>query len=329
MSKRANPTLIGAFVVGAIAIFVVAILLFSSGKWFSKPEPFVLFFVGSVKGLNIGAPVSFRGVNIGTVTDIKLKYDPQTKTVYIPVYVNIDPDSFTTVGTAAQLTEDKLTTEELIRDGLRAQLQLQSLLTGQLFIQLDYFKNRPAILIGAESDIEELPTIQTSFQEMGKAFQDLDLKQLSNDISSTLNGITRLVNAPEILSAIRSFDQALQGMVALVDTLNTNVGPLTSDANKAINEAHQTLADIRRLTQHIDTQVTPIANQAELTLSQAQTTLKATNNLVSEDSEFVYDATQAIRELADAARSVRVLADTIERNPEVFFRGKSTGGGTK
>ena len=94
MSKHANPTLIGAFVVGAVILAVAAVLLLSSGDLFVQKPRFVLYFKGSVKGLNIGSPVTFRGVNIGTVTNIQLVMGVSESDIRIPVIIEINPANF-------------------------------------------------------------------------------------------------------------------------------------------------------------------------------------------------------------------------------------------
>src|SRR5512143_1986566 len=95
MSKKANKTLIGAFVVGAIALIIAGVVIFGSGKLFAPVRKFVMVFAGSVKGLNVGSAVIFRGVKIGAVTDIQLRVDPKNMTAVIPVYVEIDPRKIT------------------------------------------------------------------------------------------------------------------------------------------------------------------------------------------------------------------------------------------
>ena len=121
MSKPANKTLIGAFVVGAVVLAVAAIVLFGSGKFFKKTEPWLTFFQGSVKGLNVGSPVVFRGVQIGQVTDIIVGFDATQLEVLIPVFLEIDPEKFKDIGDSSQKSDPEMHSA-LIERGLRAQL---------------------------------------------------------------------------------------------------------------------------------------------------------------------------------------------------------------
>src|SRR5260221_8187589 len=141
MGKKINPTLIGLFVVGAIAVAVGGVIVFGSGQYFKHTEKFVMFFPGSVNGLSIGAPVKFKGVDIGSVTDIRLvmhRDQDVDQQLTIPVYVETNPSKISVDGTRLEMTDPK-NLALLIEHGLRAQLQSQSLVTGMLFVQIDFF----------------------------------------------------------------------------------------------------------------------------------------------------------------------------------------------
>jgi len=133
MSKQPNKTVIGAFVVGAIVLLTAGVLIFGSGKFLEKTNLYVLYFQGSVKGLNVGSPVMFRGVKVGSVKDISLKYEPKDLTMFIPVIVEIEQGKFQPVSGAEKL--ERRSVEELIEYGLKGQLKLLSVVTGQLMIR--------------------------------------------------------------------------------------------------------------------------------------------------------------------------------------------------
>jgi len=295
MSKQANPTLIGAFVVGAILIAVTALILLGSGQLFRQDPQFVLYFDGSVKGLNVGAPVNYRGVNIGTVTDIRIVMDTMGGQPTIPVVIEVDPDSFNLPeGEDATVGEGL---EEDIREGLRAQLQMQSLLTGQLFIQIDFHENRPARFHGGH-ELPEIPTIKTPIQELGKMLADFPIREMMDDISSAMNGVDELVNSPELHELIHSINQAFKDVSTLMTNLDARTQPLRS-----------------------------VFNQAAAALKATEDTMTAAKGLVSDDSEMLDAMDDALRAISDAARSVGELADAIERQPEAMLKGKGPGGG--
>src|SRR5208282_1219362 len=132
MSKQASKSLIGAFVLGALVLVVAGIVVFGSDKFFRKVNKNVMFFEGSVKGLQIGAPVMFRGVQIGHVTNIVLEVNAKDLTAFIPVYTEIYPQKIVPIG--SNVSYDQRYLQALIDKGLRAQLQLQSFVTGQLMV---------------------------------------------------------------------------------------------------------------------------------------------------------------------------------------------------
>src|SRR6478609_6690502 len=135
MSTRANPKLIGGFVLGAIALVIIGLLAFGSGQYFAPKGKAVLYFAGSLAGLDVGSPVTFRGVKVGTVNKIVIQYDIRQQKLRIPVYIELDPAKFQIVSGARSGVNIK----ELVQRGLRARLQIQSLVTGQTSVDFDFY----------------------------------------------------------------------------------------------------------------------------------------------------------------------------------------------
>jgi phospholipid/cholesterol/gamma-HCH transport system substrate-binding protein len=163
--NRANPKLIGAFVVGAVALVVVGVLLLGGAQVFTAKRTFVAYFEGSVKGLNVGAPVEFQGVKIGSVTDIQLQFLTEDMELRIPVFFEFEPSKVTHVGAHADSRRQLL--KPLVERGLRAQLEMQSLVTGQLLVQLGFLPDTPIHLVG-DGKILEIPTVPTAMQEVAQ-----------------------------------------------------------------------------------------------------------------------------------------------------------------
>ena len=156
MSKEVNKIAIGGVVVGAIGLAVLSLLVFGSGRFFQKKSMQVMFFQGSVKGLNVGAPVKFRGVDIGMVKDIQLTINPQDLEFYVPVYVEIFKNRISILGGESQgkKFDDEEGVDTLVTEmGLRAQLQMQSFVTGQLFINYDFYPETPIKKVGLEKKV--------------------------------------------------------------------------------------------------------------------------------------------------------------------------------
>ncbi|VAX01126.1 Paraquat-inducible protein B [hydrothermal vent metagenome] len=305
MSKKANPTVIGAFIIGAIAIITILILLLSGNILFKKEIQAIMYFEGSVTGLHVGAPVKFRGVKIGTVTDIKLIINKETTTIQVPVLVEIDRDSYLVK------VKDKIVKASEIEDantkyaehGLFAQLKLNSLLTGQLYIELEFAPGSKFKLRG-DGSIREIPTSNTAMQEIFKTLEKYPLTEVLNNLASTMDNINKIISDPVILETLHSVNQAAKDYAILAKQLGTNS-----------NNFNQTLTHVDKTFIKIDE-----------SLASARKTLKTTDGLLREDSQLMYSLQDALNEVANAARSVRTLADTLEQQPEAIFRGKSAGG---
>jgi paraquat-inducible protein B len=325
MSKHANPTVIGAFVVGAVILAVTAALLLGTGDLFVQKPRFVLYFRGSVKGLNVGSPVNFRGVNIGTVINVQLVMGESGSDIRIPVTIEINPANFVRseqmIGQMNESRKKKLA--ELIDAGMRAQLQLQSLLTGQLFIQLDFYPGTRVDLVG-DDRYPEIPTIPTPIEKITRKLEDFPVEQVMNNIISTSEGLNKLVNSQELHQSIQSVSEILKNIDRLVKS---------QELQKSITSLHGALDDLGALARKLDKQVEPLGsevhatlNETRLAMSQARGTLEAAQQLVS-DQKMLYAIDNALAEITAAARSVRDLTDFLERQPQSILRGKTLPGG--
>ena len=332
MSKQANKTLIGAFVLGALVLIVTGVVVFGSGTFFRKVNRNVMFFEGSVKGLQIGAPIIFRGVQIGHVTDIALELNAKDLTAFIPVYTEIDPQKVIPI--ADKPSYDQLYLQALIEKGLRAQLQLQSFVTGQLMVNLDFYPDTPIRLVGLEKKYPEIPTIPSSLEKLTKSFEALPLKEIADRLNETLAGINRLVNSRDLQTSISSLNQLLKNTDALVKNVNTKIGPLASDIKGTTDAARAAFVQAEKTLRFDEGAPGQIAVSVKETLSAAQATLKETNKAVeningiaAQNANLGYEIGRTLEQVAELSRSIRVLADYLERHPEALLRGKSPAKG--
>jgi len=309
MSKRANPTLVGAFVLGAVALAVAGVIVLGSGQFFRNTYSFVSLFTGDVNGLSVGAPVKFKGVDIGTVTRIGITFEPQAKDFRIPVYFEIDADKVRGAGARAPFTREGL--RNAIAGGLRAQLNTQSLVTGLLFIQLDFHTDAPPEIAKIDDDIPEIPTMpttlekaQSEFKQLMTKLESIDFKALIDNFAAAANGVKELTTSPEIKAALTSLDQTLVSVRQLSDGLRGDLRPVTQGFS--------------------ETTVT-----AQKTLVQFEETAKQARGLLAPDSPLAYQLGKTLDEVSSAARSVRLLADYLERNPSAIVRGRTAGGGNQ
>jgi paraquat-inducible protein B len=359
--NRANPKLIGAFVVGAVALVVVGILLLGGAQWLTEKRTFVAYFEGSVKGLNAGAPVEFRGVHVGSVTDIQLQFLTAEMEFRIPVFMQIELDRMTQVGRYVEAKGQLL--KPLIERGLRAKLEMQSIVTGQLMVQLDFYPDTPISLVG-DGKIPEIPTVPTMMQELTQAlthalkdFRDLPFPQLIGQLVETAQGLNTLIHSREVAGLLQSLNataqvtersikqieaeiapevrvqlkNALEAATALlrdsqqlVRRVDAQVGPMSDGIQKTLDAFRTTMKDSDQLIRHVDTRVTPMVDNLMETSTRLRATIARMQQVVDGDVvRVLQDANRTLQEFSGAARSVRVLADYLERNPDSVLYGKS------
>lgn len=343
MSKPANKTLIGAFVVGAVALAVAAIVLFGSGRFFKETDSWVAFFPGSVSGLNVGSPVVFRGVNVGQVTDIIVNFDSTELSVNIPVIFETDPERFRDTGTRL-IHDDREMHEALVARGLKAQLQLTSLVTGQLAINMDFFPNSPVKLYGVKKanlgmdaeDWWEIPTISTTLQDLEQALGEIDFKDMADDFKRAMDGVAKLVSSPELQATIGELKETLIAVQTLARNLDGKLGPLTASIEETLTDARAGIGDARELFASIDKKTTPLMSKilkateaAQIALEQAGQTLNRVEQIAEEGSQLRYEVSETLRDISAASRSVRVLADFIDQHPDALLRGRVAPTGEK
>jgi len=204
MAKQANRMMIGGFVVLAVIIMAASLVVFGSGKFFKKTNKYILYFDESVKGLSVGAPVLFQGVQVGSVTSITLQADFVTMKTQIPVFIEIEPDRWK-VRTGER--NYRKVAAKLIEMGLRAQLITQSFITGQLMIELDFYPKStlcyaPAIIDKDYEDYVVIPTCKSTSERLAQALGDLDLKGIEKHLLSVLANVDRLVSSPDLTASL-------------------------------------------------------------------------------------------------------------------------------
>ncbi|MBV8915632.1 MAG: MCE family protein, partial [Acetobacteraceae bacterium] len=183
----ARPAIVGGFVLGALALAAAAVILFGGSRLFATTSRAVTFFEGSVAGLDVGAPVTFRGVRLGSVVRVALAFDPATRIARIPVTIEIEPDRITWEG-ARPGTADY---SRLVAAGLRAQLASQSFVTGQLRVDLDFRPDTPIRMVG-DTGLPEIPAIPSELEQLRSKLTELPLRDLVDAAQRALNSVDRL-----------------------------------------------------------------------------------------------------------------------------------------
>ena len=347
MSKKASKTAIGGFVVGALALIVVGVLIFGSGKFMTKTETYVMYFEGSVRGLNVGAPLVFRGVKIGSVTRIQLVANTDDLSFTIPVFVETERKHFTLTGNETLDLSPRAQLEILVERGMRAQLIKQSMVTGQLIVELDFHPDKPAKLVAGDDEYMEIPTITSGMDDLVKQIEKAPIQEILNKVLSAVDGIEKAINSKEVKKSLSYLEQTVKNLNKLVLNIDSRIEPLVSTVEETVKDYGKLARNVDRqvkpvlsgiveterhankLVKNVDAQVTRLgssieeaAKSANAALVEATKTLNTIEGLTSEDSQMMYQITTTLKELSAAARSIRVWADYLERHPEALVRGK-------
>ena len=331
MSKQANPTIIGAFVVGGAVLIAVAFALFGGSQLFAEKNRYVALFDEPTNGLRVGANVVLNGVRVGYVSDIDLiidevNFDTDTQVVLELLPEDIKTRSGQRVG--ADLTT-RLDHETLVnKAGLRAALEIESFITGQLRVELQLRPETPSVMRAVDPLYPEIPTINSNIQELVNKLQswfadirqDVDFGGLTQRLNNVLQAIDDLARSEDLHQSLAGINdlindediQQLGGQLKVtlneLRTASTSASNLFNDTNESVETLTADLAPVlARLAEALD--------EAEQTLSVAKAQLRG-------DSEQLYRLSTTLDELERAARSVREFFDYMERNPESILRGK-------
>ncbi len=323
MSLRANPTAIGLFLVGAIILTVVGAALLAGSSVFTRQTVFMSYFRESVNGLEDGAPVKFQGAPVGKVRRMLIQIDNRNKTFQVPVEYEIN---LKLLRTQLRTYVDLADTNELARqiaNGLRAQLQMQSMVTGQLYIELSYRPDSPAPTFAAGTPpFPEIPTTPSLMAALGtdagsivadvvkvlfkvnELLGAIDMKGINTAVVASARSVQSLAEAPELRATMKSLPAVTSQLVrtlARVDTLaaqtGSAVGPMSADLKAATRELSATLLSLRQ-------------------------TVDETHGILSTDSDLGNGLSSALASMKDATNALRLLVNSLEQNPDMLLRGK-------
>lgn len=340
MSKRAKPATIGGFVVGALVLLIAGVLLFGSGRFLTERLKYVIFFPGSVQGLQKGAPVKFRGVTIGSVTDIEPVLDTQTGDVQIQVEIELPKERrLLVVGGESRLTQlsGRPMMDFFVKQrGLRARLVLQSFLTGLLFVDLDFYPETSLKLVDIPTNYPQIPAIESGLARLQKTLETLPIEQIAakgvaslDKLNEVLDGVNRVINSPELRATLRGASAASAAADRLLTAADAEVKPLAAKLQTTLDalrlaalQAQRTLALENGEPAALAASVRRAADNLATAMSGVGETMSALHQAIAAESPLRVELREMAAQLTDAARSVRILADYLERHPEALLRGK-------
>ena len=324
MSKPASKTLVGAFVVGALALVCLAIAVFGSGKLFQSTVKFVLFFDSSISGLNLGSPVVLRGVQIGRVTSIKLIGDVKGLQYLIPVYIELDRERFDTSHKSETDADIAESMQKFIAKGLRARLASQSLLTGQLMIEIDFYESedlnakvRPLREYGG---VPVIPTTPSKLDSLMQRFSTLPLENIAQNLLVITSDLRKFIQSAEMEQTLTSIKTLKTDISTTLNKVQSALSAFESFAHEASTLSEDSGQLIRNLNAKLSTTLTNI----DKAVKKLDSDVIDVSAVVNHYSLTVNELSKKLEDLSRAAKAVYNLAETLDHSPNALFRGKGT-----
>ena len=321
MKNKLSPFLVGSFVLGCLALIVVALLSFRSLHLFSNPGRFVAYFNESVQGLDVGSAVKLRGVRVGRVASIHVNYDSNARKSQVAVVAELDKSAISDrEGHIIQIT-DRVIFQQLIDNGLRAKMDLVGI-TGLQFVQLDFFD--PAAYPAPNREGEEkypvVPTLRSGMSELvgnlsniATNLNKVDFAGLSRELQSLMGTVNRQISAVDLKQMVGKVSAAADSIAALASS---------DDARGAFANLNQTSDAFRGLVTKLDSQVEPVGMELMTTMRSFHATAESIRKLTGPQTGLGEETVHTLQQVAEAARSLERLADFLERNPSTLITGR-------
>lgn len=266
--------------------------------------PFIVDFDSSTRGLRPGAPVEFRGIRLGSVSQISLKSDLAAHDAVIRVQINLEPQRIEGAPLGLSLDDDYQRIDAYVQGGLRAQLRTGNLLTGELFIDLDFRNDVPFEGLDRSQPLPRIPAVPTDLQAITASvtglltrLAELPLEDIVDNLEHMTGTLDSLFASPELAAGLADFSAAAGDLRTLMGTASTAAGPL-------LGTAEATLRSLRSA------------------IEQSERTLREANTFLGEGSTTRFQVERVLQELTTAARSIRSFADSLERDPGSLIRGR-------
>jgi paraquat-inducible protein B len=336
MKTKISPAVVGAFVLGAFALAMIALIAVGSLSLFSKPERFMVYFDEAISGLDEGSPVKLRGVRVGHVVAISVRYDKATGKSLAAVLCELNHGSISDENGAVFDVSDRSAIEGLVDRGLRAQLEIAGLATGLLFVELDFMDPhkhpgvrapedaRYASVPAAPSEISEFRASASSLMANATSLlakmQEIDFQGLSTELKKLVSETRLRIDGVDFKGLVVQWKKTGESVDALARS---------PDMLHSIENLNRTLESLRTSMGKLDTQVDANGRELQATLVQAKTALASFNDaarsargFIDAQQSFSADSSRALDRVADAAESVQRLADFLERNPNALLSGR-------
>lgn len=342
MTKKANSTRIGAFVVLSFLLLITGIVILGGGKFFSNKNTAIVYFEGSLQGLNVGAPVAYRGITIGEVKEIQIDINADTYQIIVPVLINLNPTKIIKVeGRDKKETKNDINTflKTMCNRGLRASLKSQSLLTGKLYIDLSIQEDSKAIYHDKGGKYLEIPTVPSEMQQMTQAMQSLNFQDLAVKFSRTMDALEKMstslektLNSETSQKELAIFFSSLDSFHSILAKVDENLLPVINKFGTSLDKVSQLSDNSNQMIGHINGQIEPFFTRLDTTTDDVGVAMQAIESLMKNleqstatDSPLHYQLTESIIELGKAAKSIRLFTESLDRNPQRLLFGAEQG----
>ncbi len=334
MTARPNALRIGLFTLAGLAILFAAIASVFGGRVFAQSDRAVLHFSGSIYGLQIGAPVVFRGVRLGSVVAIGLVNDPQTQRFEIPVTVELDRELLHNLHGPLPDNSAAPVLLALVRQGLSGQLATQSLLTGLLYVDLDIRPGAAVTQHTARAGAPvEIPTAATRLQTLQTQLEGIDVGRLAQDVSAIAASTRSFVASPELRSSLDDLAQTAAALRRISATLDQRARPLADGAQRTLAQAGQAAERVGDAASQAGaaagradallTPGSPLLTRLQQAADELTRTATALRDSAGTDSAVMQNTERTLADVARAARAVRELADLLQQQPDALLRGRT------
>jgi paraquat-inducible protein B len=298
MSKKASPAAIGIFIFIGLILGVGGLFLFSSSKFFTPTAKFIVYFENTLRGLNEGAPVKYRGVTIGSVSRVMIHFNQATNDTAMPVIIELQEDLIRKRLVGATIFRSVKDLGEEVRKGLRARLETESLVTGVLYVDLEVEPSPPpAVYHQLKPVYPEIPSRPTEIQQLMRSLAKLDLTSLVTNANMVLRSANQVVTSPELTNAFTSLNEALKQYQLLGAKVNNRLDPLADSVTNTLDQLKRTLVQTRGTMQNV-------------------------GDLLAADSPLRSELAVALDQLAEASQSVSALAEYLHNHPNALLVGR-------
>jgi phospholipid/cholesterol/gamma-HCH transport system substrate-binding protein len=346
-NKKIQPAMIGVFVVLSCLLFVIAVIIFGGNKFFEKENIAIAYFEGSLKGLGIGAPVTYRGISIGQVKDIKISIQNNGENnhdITIPVLIALAAGKAVTVNSSVSETEyetgDFL--KAMCEQGLRAKLKMQSLVTGTRYIDLAFYEDTVAVYRDQGGEYFEIPTLPSESLQLTRMVENINFEELYNKILNTFTSLESLtadlaktLSDKKTQGLIDELSSATASLNSILTKIDSNVSPILEEIESSLQLIDGLAINADKVVTSFDSNLQPVIDDLSTLITHFNTTLQQADRVFQQagktlkpTSPLYFTFTKTMRQFEKTLNSIENLSDFLYRNPNALILGVQSTGDT-